>query len=153
MQISKYNPCFHRQPFSVKFSFPLFFQTPPALCGWTSPRRWWRAARWCCTARWTVILLPGSPGCSETRSFCGTQRPTSPSPWTTWHPHRREYTPALGTMAMAAWTLHCTWLSSVSLRDSMFQNEYCRYCMLLVWLKMRVDNTDPELQTQEEAEW
>lgn len=94
------------------------FQMPPALCGWTSPRRWWRAAQWRCTARWTVILLPGSPGCLETRSFCGTRRPMSPSPWTMWRLHRREYTPALGTMATASWTLHCTWLSSVSLRDS-----------------------------------
>lgn len=93
------------------------FQMPRALCGWTCPRRWWRAAQSCCTARWTVTLLPRSPGCSGTRRFCGTRPSTSPSPWTMWRLRRRESTLASGTMATASWTPHCTWLSSVSLWD------------------------------------
>lgn len=89
-------------------------QMPHAPFGWTCPQRWWRAALWCCTARWTVTLLPGSSGCSATRSLCGTRRPTSPSLWTMWRLSRRGSTPASGKTATASWTPRCTLLSSVS---------------------------------------
>lgn len=85
------------------------WQMPRALCGWTCPQRWWKAAPWCYTVRWTVTLLPGSHGCLEKRRLCGTQRPTYHSLWMMWRLSGRAFTPVSGKMTMEPWTLHCTW--------------------------------------------